>query len=269
VNDKAVLSARAVQFGYPRCPNVLGPLDLQIRPASMLAVLGPNGAGKSTLLRILCGLLRPTAGVVYLGGEPISAVPVRRRASTIAFLPQSPGVPPDLVVYDVVLRGRYPHRRFGIFESPADHKMVERTLGITDTLRFADRTLDTLSAGEQQRVFLAAALAQEPSVLVLDEPTSALDPFHQLRVLELLGDLSRSQDMAVVMATHDLNLAGQHCDLFVLLSAGCVAAAGPAQAVLTPEALREVYGVVFHTLANPGSSRRWVLPVGRTGANTP
>jgi len=261
VNDKAVLSAEAVQFGYPRCPNFLGPLDVQIRSASMLAVLGPNGAGKSTMLRILCGLLRPTAGVVYLQGEPLSKTPARRRASAIAFLPQAPLLPPDLVVYDVVLRGRYPHRHFGVFEASADHQIVEKSLRITDTTQFADRTLDTLSAGERQRVFLAAALAQEPSVLVLDEPTSALDPFHQLRVLELLRELSRTHEMAVIVATHDLNLAGQHCDSLLLLSAGCIAAAGVADEVLIPEVLGPVYGVSFHSIADPAKSWRWVFPV--------
>ena len=256
-----MLSITGLRFGYPRCPTFLGPIDLELHSANLLAVIGPNGAGKSTLLRLIVGLLTPREGQVLLSGRPVTGTNARRRAAAVAFLPQGPQAPPDLTALEVVLLGRFPRRMYRFFDSGEDHRVAQDTMRTTETIEFADRRLDTLSAGERQRVHLAAALAQQPELLVLDEPTSALDPYHQLSIFGLLRRLCRERSMTVVVVTHDLNLAGQHCDTVVLLTDGRVAATGPAGQVLRPDILQSVYRVGFHAGVLGPEARPWVLPV--------
>lgn len=261
MNDNALLTVAGLRFGYPGCPVFLGPVAFELRAGTLLAVVGPNGAGKTTLLRLTAGLLAPTEGAVALGGRTLDRLGAAERARRIAFLPQRTDAPPDLIARDVVLLGRFPHRRFRFFDSPDDSDIATRAMQTTRTLCFAERTLATLSAGERQRVHLAAALAQQPQWLVLDEPTSALDPFHQLSIIGVLRDLCDRSALTVVVATHDLNLAGQFADTVLLLDHGGIAAMGPAERVLRPDVLEPVYGVRFRALPADGGGRGWVLPL--------
>jgi len=273
----AILQIEDLRFGYPGGGVFLGPLDLAVGRGELWGVLGPNGSGKSTLLRLGVGLLSPTQGRVLLNGQPIGAVSPSARARQVAFLPQRPEAPPAITARQLVLLGRHPYRRYPLFESSEDFHVAEDALRQTRIAALADRTLDTLSGGEAQRVHLAAALAQQPRVLVLDEPTSALDPYHQLQIFSILRTLAREQGLAVLAATHDLNLAGQFCDRLLLLSNGREARRGPPDEVLDPELLASVYGVKFWKVdgggphghasvghATPGAgqaNRPWVLPV--------
>ncbi|MCH7525970.1 MAG: ABC transporter ATP-binding protein [Planctomycetes bacterium] len=259
--DEPKLRMAGVRFGYPRCPTFLGPVDLQASAGRMLGIVGPNGAGKSTLLRLMTGLLRPREGSIELSGQPIETLGARRRACLAAFLPQRLEAPPDAVARDVVLLGRFPWRRLRFFDSLQDHAIAERALETTDAIEFADRPLGTLSSGEQQRVHLAAALAGEPELLVLDEPTAALDPYHQFRIFDILRRLTRQKGLTIVVVTHDLNLAGQHCDTLVLLNAGKIAAAGGAPEVLATDVLEEVYGLTFRSFRSESGGCRWILPL--------
>ncbi len=261
MSDQALLSLREVRFGYDREEEFLGPVSVELRAGGLLTVVGPNGAGKSTLLRLMNGLLTPAGGTIEVTGRRLESLGGRRRATLMAFMAQHNSAPPDLVVRDVVLLGRYPHRRWGFFDTPEDHRIAAASMATTDTGRFADRTLATISAGEQQRVHLAAALAQQPRLLLLDEPTSALDPYHQLSIFGVLRELCNRGDAGVVVATHDLNLAGQYADQILLLSEGKVAGAGPAEEVLRAERLERVYGVSFRTFRAEGDSRGWVFAV--------
>lgn len=269
MNNEPLFSLISLRFGYPKRAVFLGPMDFEIPATRMLGVIGPNGAGKSTLLRLIVGLLTPRTGQVLLSGCPVQKMNARRRASIVAFLPQNPQAPQDLTAREVVLLGRFPRRTLRFFDSHEDHRITEAAMGTTQTMHFADRTLDTLSAGERQRVHLAAALAQEPAVLVLDEPTSALDPYHQISMFGLLKRLCHEENMTVVVVTHDLNLAGQHCDTILLLAEGCVAAIGAVDEVLRTETLERVYGIGFRTVASGTESRPWVLPLGPATVGTP
>ncbi|NOT02504.1 MAG: ABC transporter ATP-binding protein [Phycisphaerales bacterium] len=256
-----LLQVAGLTFGYDASPAFLGPLDFDVSRGSMLAVVGPNGAGKSTLLRLTVGLLTARGGTISLRQCPIERMTHRQRASTVAFLPQSLSAPPDLSARQVVLLGRYPRRGFRWFESNADHRAADRCMDVTHTLAFADRRLDTLSAGERQRVHLAAALAQEPELLILDEPTAALDPYYQLEVFGLLRWLCSERGLTVVVVTHDLNLAGQRCDAVLLLANGRAAAYGSPAESLRPDVLASVYGVRFEIASLARDGRPWLLPV--------
>lgn len=258
---QVVLAAEGVTFGFLRRPEFLGPATLKVETGQCWGIIGPNGAGKSTLLRLLAGLIPPKRGIVSLDGVPLTSVGTRARARRIAFLPQNPPREIGLSVREVVLMGRYPHRRFGLFEGHADFTIAADSLAATDTTKFADRALATLSGGEAQRVHVAAALAQEPGILMLDEPTSALDLFHQLAIFSLVRRLVDESRIAAIVVTHDLNLAAKFCTHALLLDDGRVVAQGSPGEVITPAQLEPVYRVRLQSL-HTEAPEAWIVPVG-------
>ena len=219
---------------------ILHGIDLSVASGEWVTVIGPNGAGKSTLLRAVGGLL-PFTGTVSLFGTPSTRLRRRERARLVATVAQQPAVPPGMAVFDYALLGRTPYIRPLGRESAADLAAVATVLSGLDLERFAARELDTLSGGERQRVFLARALAQGATLLLLDEPTTALDIGHQQEVLELVDALRRERGLTVLTTMHDLSVAGEYADRLVLLADGRVAAAGAPRDVLTEELLATHY----------------------------
>lgn len=219
---------------------VLRAVDLTVGGGEWVTVVGPNGAGKSTLVRAVAGLVG-YGGSVRLDGSEVRTLPGRTRARTVAVVPQLPVIPVGVTVRDYVLLGRTPHLAPLQREGRADHAVVDRTLDLLDLTGFADRMLTTMSGGELQRAFLARALAQEPTVLLLDEPTSALDIGHQQSVLDLVDRLRHDTGLTVLSTMHDLTLAGGYADRVALLHEGVLVAAGPAAEVLTSTLLEQIY----------------------------
>ena len=257
-----MLTVDDVHFGFSRRPDFLGPVSLDVQRGDCWAIVGPNGAGKSTLLRLMAGLLAPHRGEVRFQGKSLRRVASRERARSISFVPQQTGGEADFLVRDVVLMGRFPHRSMGLFESADDHRIANDVMEQTQTLELADRPLTTLSSGEAQRVHVAAALAQQPRVLLLDEPTASLDIQHQLAVFRILKEQATVGGLAVVVVTHDLSLAARFCTRVLLLNDGKVAAIGNAEEVFTPDILQRVYGVPLVRLTVPGQSGiGWLVPV--------
>jgi iron complex transport system ATP-binding protein len=220
---------------------ILHGVDLTVEAGEWVTVIGPNGAGKSTLLRAVGGLL-PFSGSINLMGTPLAKLRRRDRARVVATVPQSPVVPPGMTVLDYVLLGRTPFIPALGRESARDLDAVDAVLTRLDLVGFAGRALETLSGGERQRAFLARALAQEATVLLLDEPTSALDIGHQQEVLDLVDELRRDHGLTVLASMHDLSIAGEYAERMVLLARGRVVAAGPPSTVLTEVLLAEHYG---------------------------
>jgi iron complex transport system ATP-binding protein len=234
-----------------------------VGPGEWVCVIGPNGAGKSTLLSALAGLVRFT-GRVELGGRPLGALSRKERARSIALVAQQPVIPAALRVADYVLLGRAPHLGpFGA-EGADDVVVVRRVLERLDLWWAAGRRLDALSGGELQRVVLGRALAQEAPVLLLDEPTTGLDLGHQQRVLELVASLRRTDGLTVVSAMHDLTIAGQFAERFVLLDDGSVVVDGPRGEVLRPDVIERHYGARVRVLVGDDGSAI-VVPI-RTAA---
>jgi iron complex transport system ATP-binding protein len=234
----------------------LAGVSVRFGAGEMTAVLGPNGAGKSTLLSVLSGFRTRYEGSCKLLGEEVPRWNRQAMARRVAFIPQNVGMAFPFTAEQVVAMGRAPHGR-GLFETAADREAVDRAMRATDALAFPGRDYRALSGGEQQRVLLAAALAQEPAVLLLDEPTTFLDLKHQLQTYGLLRNLAR-QGLTVVAVTHDLNLAAAHADRIVILNRGGVAADAPPGEVLRRELLREVFGVEADIREGPGG-RPWVV----------
>ncbi|HYN92864.1 MAG TPA: ABC transporter ATP-binding protein [Pilimelia sp.] len=219
---------------------ILRSVELRVAAGEWVTVIGPNGAGKSTLLRAVGGLL-PCTGSVSLFGTPAARLRRRDRARIVATVVQAPVVPAGMAVLDYVLLGRTPYIAPLGRESAADLAAVRRVLDRLDLADFAGRQLATLSGGERQRVFLARALAQGATLLLLDEPTSALDIGHQQEVLELVDQLRRDHGLTVLATMHDLTVAGEYADRLVLLDGGRLVAAGPPREVLTEELLAVHY----------------------------
>ncbi len=216
-------------------------VGLVVPHGAWVALIGPNGAGKTTLLRAITGLCPMSGGTVLLQGEDVRGLRGRERARRLAYLAQSPVIPPGVSVFDYVLLGRNPHIGFFSVEGPHDRDVVDSVLARLDLTEFSSRALETLSGGERQRVTLARALAQEAPVLLLDEPTSGLDLGHAQEVLELVDGLRLDGNITVLSAIHDLTLASQYADSLVMLDHGRVVASGVPREVLTEERLSRHY----------------------------
>lgn len=266
----------AVQRGERQ---ILADIDLSLPAGQVIGVLGANGAGKSTLLAALAGELSPSAGRITLNGRPLSAWSVAELARCRAVLPQSPSLQFDLPVATVIGMGAYPHARHTRTGAPRtddsrdtaraaiaeDQRILQRVLALADVQDLYGRRYRRLSGGEQQRVQLARVLYQlmlarqghdEYRVLMLDEPTASLDPRHQLQLLSAVYTLAHEENVAALVIVHDLNLAAGCCDRLLLLGQGRVAACGTPAQVLTPETLRQVYGVEATVLPHPNQPGR-------------
>lgn len=243
-----------LSFRYPSHSDFkLHPTDLSIEAGSLVGFLGPNGAGKSTLLKLMAGLLVPKSGEILLEGKPLKAIPLRERARKMAYVPQSTHFPFPLSVWEIVEMGRHPY--LGRFEPVGknDRRVCEKALGLCDVLEFKDRPYGELSGGERQRVLLASALAQTPQVLLLDEPTLSLDLSHQILLFEIIQKLHREEGLTVVVATHELNLAGRFLNRLVLMKSGKIVADGPPEKVLIPQNIKSVLNVDVDKLNHKGT----------------
>ena len=241
--DRAViLELRDVAYRYPRAAApAVQDISLEVRGGDFTAVLGPNGSGKTTLMRLALGVVTPDAGTARVLERRAHEWSRRDLARRVAVMPQREDNLFPQRVRETVLLGRYPHLSLWGTAGDADRAAVDRALVRCDVEQLADRSIWSLSGGEYQRVRLARALAQEPSLLVLDEPTSSLDVRHEMELFELLRALVDSQGLAVLFITHEVNLAARYADRVVLLAAGRAAATGSPEQVLTAERLEAVF----------------------------
>ncbi len=239
----------SIVAGYPG-RDVLRHVSLRARAGELLALIGPNGAGKTTLLRTIGGTIRPRTGSVRLDGRDLLRLSPRERARLVATAPQGATFPAGFNVAETVLLGRHPHLPLFGGERRRDFEAARTAMVRTGVWFLAGRRVESLSGGEQQRVLIARALAQEPRVLLLDEATAHLDLRYQAQVLRLVRALAR--DGLVTIATlHDLNLAALYADRLALLDDGEITAYGTPADVLQPELLSRVYGVHLSVTRHP------------------
>ena len=249
---RPVLRARGLTYRHPRAKSpAVREVSVSVAPRRLLAVAGPNGAGKTTLLRLLGGSLRPQEGSVRLDERPLAEFDDRERARALAVVPQSERSTFPVTVRDLVGMGRYAHLDSWRRAASRDRAAVERALERCAIVPFADRRLESLSGGELQRARIARALAQETPVLLLDEPTGGLDLRYRMELFHLLGEL-RDDGLAVLVVTHDLNLAARFADRLLLLDRGRSVARGTPVDVLSREMLEEVYEWPLRVEGHPG-----------------
>jgi iron complex transport system ATP-binding protein len=264
VPSEPALEVRGLSAGYGR-RTVLHDVSLTLSAGEVLGVIGANGSGKSTLVRSITRIVRPTRGDVLLGGRSTAATDRAAIARSVAVVPQGAALPAGFTGLEVVLLGRTPHLRLLQTEGPHDIAVASRALALCDATPFAARRIGDLSGGEQQRLLVARALAQEPRVLLLDEPTTYLDITHQVAILDLIRRLCRHDGLAALIVLHDLTLAAQFCDRLLLLSAGRIAAEGTPAEVLRPETLAREYGARVSVFAHPQTGRPVVVPLAAVG----
>jgi iron complex transport system ATP-binding protein len=222
--------------------------SLTLRGGELTAMVGPNGAGKTTLMRALAGLL-PAEGEIRVDDRGLASLSPRERARRIGYLPQGHVFHWPMPVTSIVMLGREPHADRFSTTSEADRAAVARALRATGTEAFAERPVTTLSGGERARVALARALATEAPILLADEPTASLDPRHQLVVMELLRDATRS-GTAVLAIMHDLILAGRFADRVLVMDRGRIVADGKPEEALAD--IGGVFGIDVTTIAIDG-----------------
>jgi iron complex transport system ATP-binding protein len=236
-----LLRATGVSFAYGE-RQVLRAVDVTLASAEVVSLIGPNGSGKSTLIKSLLGHLHAT-GTIEWDGKDLKHWRRKELARVVAYLPQAPAADAEQRVADVLRTGRAPYwGAFGI-ESERDVEVVGEVAQLLSLNDLLDRQMQELSGGQRQMVFIGRCLAQEPRALLLDEPNTYLDLKHQVELLRALKNLARERKIAVLMASHDLNLAAAFSDRLVLLEKGAIAAHGAAREVLRADLLSRVYEV--------------------------
>ncbi|MDN7133993.1 ABC transporter ATP-binding protein [Halomonas sp. MC140] len=225
---------------------LLTDVSMSVPPRQTFGLIGPNGSGKTTLLRLLAGLRKPKQGRVLLGDQPMNTMRQRDIAQSVTLVEQQAETTDRIKVRDVVALGRTPFLSALRPWSNQDELIVAQALKDVDMNHMADRFWHTLSGGERQRVHIGRALAQQPKILLLDEPTNHLDIRHQLSILELVRQLP----ITVIISLHDLNHA-MECDRIGVMESGRLVDTGPPQDVLTPDRLRQTFGVYADIFADP------------------
>lgn len=246
-----MLKVQNISGGYHANPIVKN-VSFQVGKGKILGILGPNGSGKSTLLKIISGVLKPQDGQIIIDGQAIGSYSVKQLAKKMAVLPQLHASSFSNTVYDAVSLGRYPHQG-GFFSawSKEDEQAVQTAMDQTGVARYKEHYLELLSGGEQQRVFIAQALAQNSELLLLDEPTNHLDIAHQKQILDMIRQQVEQNGLTVVSIFHDINLASLYCDELLLLENGEVRAFGLPHEVVLQDKIETVYQARIATYPHP------------------
>ena len=250
------LSAENVTGGYNAGQKILNGVSFELHENELLGVIGPNGSGKSTLIKALTGILPYQHGNIHIMGKPLREYSPFELARIVAVVP-TPSVPLfSFTARETISMGRFVRREK---DNTRNKEIVENAAKNTDTLHLLERNVDSLSAGELQRVIIARALAQEPKILLLDEPTAHLDISHQMEIFNLLKELSK-KGVAIFCVSHDLNLAAEFSSRLLLFSIGKVFKDGDPNTVITEKNLASVYGTLVRVQSNPFSGQPLVLP---------
>jgi len=243
---------------------VLKGVSFSVQQGDFFVVIGPNGSGKTTLLKVISGLEKLQDGAVSVLDRPAKSYTRKALARTIALVQQLPSVDFPFTALEAVLMGRSPHLGMLGLEQRKDVETAQQALAFTGVAHLADRKLDQLSGGEQQRVFIARAICQEPDIMLLDEPTASLDLAHQIRVMDLMEKLREEKRVTIVMVSHDVNLAAMYGNQLLLLKAGRIVHQGHPEDVLTFETLEKAYDCTLLVDKSPlGGLPRVTLVPGR------
>ncbi len=239
---------------------VLSEINLTVNAGEIVALIGPNGAGKSTLIRTISGVLPIQSGSVQANGKDVTKLDSMQRAREMAVVPQAVSLPPAFTAWETVLLGRTPYLNFLGQASVKDEALARLALEQVDGLQLAEKRMDQMSGGEQQRILLARALAQATPILLMDEPTAHLDIRHQIDLLQLVKQQAREKNLTVLVALHDLNLASLFADRIAIVQNGALCVAGNPQETLTAEILNSIYNVPVYIIRHPETGAPLIVP---------
>ena len=228
--------------GYGKTP-LIRQIGIHVRAGEIVTLIGPNGAGKSTILRSVIRQLGLLEGTVYLDGMPMKGMGEREIAKRMSILMTERIHPELMTCEDVVGTGRYPYTgRMGILTAE-DRGKVREAMELVHAWDLASRDFSQISDGQKQRILLARAICQDPSVIVLDEPTSFLDIRHKLELLTILKDLVRRKKVAVLMSLHELDLAQKLSDYIVCVKGEYIERCGTPEEIFTSSYITGLYGI--------------------------
>ncbi len=258
--SEGIVQLEGVWFSYGR-RWVIQDVTFSAGAGEVTAIVGPNGAGKSTLLKIVSGFLRPGKGSSRVLGRDVAAMSPRERGKLLTYMGAELEPVFGFTVEETVLLGRFPHTGALRKEGPDDVAAARRAMNLLHLDDLAQRPITDLSSGERQRVYLARALCQETSILLIDEPTAHLDMAYEMWVMEVLARRARDQNAAVVVILHDLNLAARFASVLYFVRDGRVHKSGSPGETVTAETIREVYGAECYVFPHPEGGWPQVVPL--------
>ena len=264
---KNLIEAKNISAGYYKT-EILKNIGFDISKGAFTGIIGRNGAGKSTLLKVLCGLLKPFSGKVFINGHDVYTSSKKILSKTVSFMPQNIETNFPFTVEEFVMLGRYPYMNIFKIPSEKDYAAVDEVLKFTGADVFAKRYINELSGGEKQRVLIAQTIAQETDIIIFDEPTSHLDIGSQADILNLLRVLNEKHGKTIVVTLHDLNAAGEFCNSLILLEDGKIKNTGTPEKVLNYKDIEQVYKTTVIVKTNPMSGKPYVIPITTTAVSS-
>ncbi len=254
-----MIELRNISAFYGR-KQVLTELSLKIDTGEAVALIGPNGAGKTTLLKVISGAVK-AKGETCIKGRPVQELSGYERAGIISVVPQQIAVDTPLNGHDFVMLGRtHCMPRFAP-PSESDREAVEEAMRCTATLALSHRFIADMSGGERQRLALAMAFAAQPRIILLDEATAHLDLHHRAETMQLLREMNRTRGLTVLMAVHDLSLAGRYFDRLILLKDGRILKEGTPSEVLTEQNIEDAYECPVRVIELPDGLGAAIVPI--------
>ncbi len=243
-NKKPAMEVRNLSFSYGK-NWVLKDTSFQIEEGKITTIMGANGCGKSTLFNLMTRNLYPGKGNIFLRGKNIQNLALKEFARKVSIVHQYNSSADDITAERLVSFGRTPYMKLMQGRSEADERQIRWAMEVTNTEKYRDREISRLSGGQRQRVWIAMALAQNTKILFLDEPTTYLDIRYQIEILKLVQKLNREYGITIIMVLHDMNQAIHYSDRIIGLKDGHVAAEGAPDEIITPESIRELYGITL------------------------
>jgi len=241
---------------------ILNGISLSVSSGEYLSIVGPNGAGKTSLIKCLAGIYSNWTGTLRIHGEPAKEYDSKALARVQSYVPQAQGRFSPSTVEEFVAMGRYPHLSAFSTMQPEDYAAIDAAIQQAGLEPLRRRKLDTLSGGERQMAFIAAALAQESKILLLDEPATFLDYRHQAEVVDLLRTACAERHITILAVHHDINLALASSHRILALKSGRVCFEGSPEETASAELLERIYDTPFRTICDPRASLPFVIPEG-------
>lgn len=237
---------------------ILNDISLSVKEGEFVGLIGPNGCGKSTLLKNIYKTFKPERNAVFLDGKDVMTLNAKEMAKEVSVMAQENSIEFDIEVMDMVMYGRYCHRKFLEGEKKEDVDICKRYIREVGLEGYEHRAYLSLSGGEKQRVLLARALVQESRLIVLDEPTNHLDVRFQYLIMQTL----KNQNVTIFSSVHDLNIASMYCDKIILMDKGNIIATGTPKEVLTEKNIADIFHVCSQITVNEitGKVQIYYLP---------
>ena len=254
-----MIKVEDLSFSYGE-KKILKNVNFHLNNSEIISLIGPNGSGKSTLLRLIAGILKPTNSSITINNKLIDKYKPNEIAKEIAFLPQFQEKMNNITVYQLVSMGRAPYQLSGWINSREDNKKIKWAMDYMDINDLKGRMVNTLSGGEKQRVWIGMILAQDTCIIMLDEPVTYMDMKHQWNLLNTINDLKENHNKSIITVFHDINHAIEVSDRIYMMKEGEVVASGYCDAIITENAIKEVYDIDVYVQNFQKLSRQVVVP---------